>query len=102
MKAAATILVVAGFQNRVHAVEIEREIEREIQMMAGKFREYNWNDIVKLIFEDVGLLDEPSQRTRGELWHVGGFNPPEQNKDTCVRVQVYDKPFDERFKDHAG
>jgi hypothetical protein len=71
-------------------------------MMAGKFREYNWRDIQRLIFADAGLTTEEEQRTRGEFWHVGGFSPPEHDRDTCVRVQVHDKPFSERIKDHAG
>lgn len=70
-------------------------------MMSGKFREYNWRDIQRLIFADAGLTTEEEQRTHGEFWCVGGFSPPEHDRDTCVRVQVYDNPFNERIKDHA-
>jgi len=71
-------------------------------MMAGKFREYNWRDIQRLIFEDAGLKTEVEMRTRGEMWHVGGFVSPAHERDTCIRVQVFDKPFAERIEDHAG
>lgn len=70
--------------------------------MAGKFKEYNWRDIQRLIFADAGLITEEEQRTRGTSWCVGGFVPPEFDKDTCIRVQVYDKPYSERIEDHAG
>ena len=71
-------------------------------MMAGKFKEYNWRDIQRLIFADVGLNAEAERRCRGEMWHVGGFVAPEHECDTCIRVQVFDKPFSERIEDHAG
>jgi len=71
-------------------------------MMAGQFKEYNWRDIQRLIYADVGLKTDEEQRTRGELWHIDGFAPPEHERDTCVRVQTYDKPYSERIEDHAG
>jgi 7-keto-8-aminopelargonate synthetase-like enzyme len=70
--------------------------------MSGNFREYNWSDILKLILKDAGLEDEASQRTRGQVWYVGSFAPPTHEKDTCIRVQVYDKPYSERIQEHAG
>jgi hypothetical protein len=70
--------------------------------MSGNFREYNWSDILKLIMKDAGLEDEVDQRTRGQVWHVGSFSPPTHEKDTCIRVQVYDKPYSERIQEHAG
>lgn len=71
-------------------------------MMAGRFREYNWRDIQRLIYADAGLMTDEEQRTRGELWYVGGFSQPEHERDTCVRVQVHDKTFSERIEEHAG
>ncbi len=71
-------------------------------MMSGKFREYNWNDIKRLILADAGLLTEEDQRTKGEIWYTGNFNEPGHLTDTCIGVQVYDKPFGERIKEHAG
>jgi hypothetical protein len=71
-------------------------------MMAGRFREYNWHDIVQLIYADAGMKTEGEQRTKGELWCVGGFSPPEHERDTCVRVYSYDKEFQERIREHAG
>jgi hypothetical protein len=77
--------------------------ELELAMMAGSFREYNWDDILRLVMADSGLKTEQEQRTRGETWIVGGsLRPPEHPKDTCIRVQVYDKPFGERITEHAG
>ena len=71
-------------------------------MMSGKFREYNWRDITRLIFADAGLTTDEEQRTKGEMWCVAGFQPPTHKKDTCIRVQIYDKPFSERIEEHAG
>ena len=71
-------------------------------MMKGNFREYNWRDILRLIHADAGLSTEEQQRTLGEVWYVGKFAPPEHERDTCVRVNVYDKPFGERLQEHAG
>lgn len=71
-------------------------------MMAGKFKEYNWRDIMRLIYADCGLATEVDQRTRGEMWYVGNFQPPEHEKDTCVRVSIHDKTFSERINEHAG
>ena len=73
-----------------------------IEMMAGKFREYNWRDIQRLIFADAGLTTEVDQRTKGEMWFIGGFQSPEHDRDTCIRVSVYDEPFSKRIEDHAG
>ena len=70
-------------------------------MMAGKFKEYNWEDIKRLIYNDVGLKTEPEQRMRGEMWYIGGFSEPEHARNTCVRLQVYDKPYGERLKEHV-
>jgi hypothetical protein len=47
------------------------------------------------------LDSEVEQRTKGELWYTGSFNPPEHENDTIVRVQIYNKPFSERIEDHA-
>lgn len=71
-------------------------------MMSGQLREYNWRDIRRLIYADAGLETGKEQRTRGELWYVGGFAPPNNERDTCVRVHAYDKPFPERMEEHAG
>jgi hypothetical protein len=71
-------------------------------MMTGKFVEYNWKDVEQLIMRDAGLVSEEDQRQRAQVWFVGEFSPPAQPQDTCVRVFVYDKPFDERFEEHAG
>lgn len=71
-------------------------------MMSGALREYNWRDIERLIFADAGLTTDEQSRTRGEFWCVGGFNHPEFELNTCVRVHVYDKPFSERIIDHSG
>ncbi len=71
-------------------------------MMEGKLREYNWRDIERLIYKDVGLTNEEQRRTRGELWCVGGFSPPKHDLDTMVRVHVYDKTFSDRIREHAG
>lgn len=70
--------------------------------MKGKFREYNWRDIRRLIFADAGLDTEEKQRTLGEMWYTGGFHEPEHETNTCVRLNVYDKPFGERLEEHAG
>lgn len=70
-------------------------------MMAGKFREYNWADIQTLIYLDMGLDTPEKQRTHGQMWYVGSFSPPEHEKDTCIRVNVYDKSYSDRIKDHS-
>lgn len=70
--------------------------------MQGEFKEYNWRDIERLIYADAGLTEEADCRTKGELWFVGGFNPPVHERDTCVRVNVYNKTFSERIEDHAA
>lgn len=70
-------------------------------MMLGQFREYNWKDIQKLIYADAGLVTDEDRRTRGELWCVGGFRPPEHEHDTCIRLQTYDLPFSQRIKEHT-
>jgi hypothetical protein len=70
-------------------------------MMQGKFIEYNWDDIQRLILKDAGLETEEEQRTRGSLWVLGGLKTPEHSKDTCVRVQVYNKPYSERLREHV-
>ena len=71
-------------------------------MMAGKFKEYNWSDIIKLIHADAGLVSESDRLSRGQVWCVGGFAPPEKQLDTCIRVQAYDKPYSERIQEHAS
>jgi hypothetical protein len=71
-------------------------------MMAGKFREYNWRDIQRLIYADAGLTTEEEQRTRGQMWYCGGFAAPEHERDTCIKVNVYEKPFSVRIEEHAG
>ena len=71
-------------------------------MMAGKFREYTWRDILQLIQADAGLKTDQDQRSLGEVWYCRGFAPPEQDKETIVRVNIYDKPFGERLKEHSG
>ena len=70
--------------------------------MTGKFREYNWRDIMRLIYEDAGLVTKEEQRTRGEMWYVGNFTAPEHERDTCIRLSVHDKPFSVRIEEHAG
>ena len=71
-------------------------------MMGGTFREYNWRDILRLVMADAGLKTDQDQRTRGETWIVGGsLQPPAHEADTCIRVQVYDKPFGQRIIEHA-
>jgi hypothetical protein len=71
-------------------------------MMSGNFREYNWRDILRLVMQDAGLQTEDEQRKRGQTWIIGaGFQPPTHDTDTCIRVQVYDKPFSERVKEHV-
>lgn len=62
-------------------------------MMTGKVKHYNWRDIMRLIYADAGLTTDVEQRTRGEVWFTGGFNTPEHERDTCVQVTVFDKPF---------
>jgi hypothetical protein len=71
-------------------------------MMSGKFREYNWLDIMRLLMEDAGLKTDAEQRTRGDVRIMGNIQPPSHEKDTCIRVHVYDKPFGERITEHAG
>jgi len=71
-------------------------------MMAGRFKEYNWEDIQQLIYKDIGLDTDQDRRGFGQMWYVGGFQPPEHEKDTCVRVNRYDKTYSERLEDHAG
>ena len=71
-------------------------------MMSGSFREYNWRDILSLVMKDAGLATEEEQRTRGETWIVGGsLKPPVHEADTCMRVQVYEKPYGERLREHV-
>lgn len=70
--------------------------------MAGNFREYNWRDIMRLVYADAGLKTEEEQRTRGEIAYARILTPPQNEIDTCLRVAVYDKPFSERIKEHAG
>ena len=70
-------------------------------MMEGKFREYNWNDILTLILNDAGLKGEEDQRQRGETWYVGSFDPPEHAADTCIRIKIYDKPYGVRIQEHT-
>ena len=70
-------------------------------MMSGKFKHYNWNDIRKLIFKDAGLEEEIDQRTKGEMWCVNSFTPPEYDKDTIIKVEVFDKPSNERLEEHV-
>ena len=71
-------------------------------MMTGKFVEYNWSDILRLILADAGLMTEEDQRQHAETWYVGRFEKPEHIQDTCIRIKVYDKPFSERVQQHAG
>jgi hypothetical protein len=70
-------------------------------MMTGKFKEYNWRDILRLVMADAGLKSEEDQRTLGETWIIGKFTPPEHEGDTCIRVNVYEEPFETRIKKHA-
>jgi len=71
-------------------------------MMTGRTFEYNWDDIVKLIYNHAGLESETEQRTRGDMWCQGSFAPPKIPKDICIRVTVYDKPASERFDNTGG
>ncbi len=70
-------------------------------MMAGRFKEYTWKDILQLIFKDSGLETESSQRTMGEMRFRTNFTPPEYDNDTVIVVQVYDEDFSTRIKKHA-
>ena len=70
-------------------------------MMAGTFKEYNWDDIIKLIYADAGLKTDAERRSLGSLYLMGGLTPP-HHKDTCVQVYVYSKPLNERVKEHIG
>ena len=70
--------------------------------MSGTFREYNWRDIMRLIYADVGLATTEAQRSHGEMWDVGIFTSPQHERDTCIRVSVHDKPYSVRLNEHAG
>ena len=69
--------------------------------MSGKFTQYSWADIEKLIYQDMGLRAESEQRTKGEIWFVGNFSPPESPDDFILRVQVFDKTYSDRLKEHT-
>jgi hypothetical protein len=71
-------------------------------MMSGKMREYNWRDIKRLIFADAGVKSDEDARMLGDMWYVGGFREPDHERDTCIRLIVYDKPYGERLEEHAG
>ena len=71
-------------------------------MMSGRFLEYNWRDIERLIFADAGLTTEEDRRGLGDIWISSGLDIPEDQCDTCIRVKVYDKPSIERLEDHVG
>jgi hypothetical protein len=72
-----------------------------MNMMAGRFKEYNWNDIMELIYKDCGLDTPDAIGKYGQPWFVNGFNPPQSFINTIIRMQVYDKAHHERVKDHA-
>lgn len=78
------------------------EPEGENEMMNGKFVELNWRDVIRILKEYAGAKTEPDQRAKAEVWLVGDLTPPKHDTDTCIRIQVYDKPFSERIKEHAG
>lgn len=69
-------------------------------MMDGRMREYTWQDIVNLIYEDMGLSTDEQRRQRGDLRYAGNFEAPKQEKETCIRVTVYDLNWDERGPRH--
>jgi hypothetical protein len=72
-------------------------------MMSGSFREYNWKDILRLVMKDAGLDSEADQRSRGQAWVTGaGLTPPKCDTDTCIRINVYDKSFEQRSREHLG
>jgi len=71
-------------------------------MMEGRVKEYNWRDIMQLIWADCGLPTDNIQRQRGELHYLNEFYQPDHDKDKCIRVTVYDKPFSERTEEHAS
>jgi len=70
-------------------------------MMAGKFRQYNWRDIQRLLFVNAGLTTDEEQRTRGEILLQRDFTEPKCHLDTCLHVRVYDEPYMERMKKHT-
>lgn len=70
-------------------------------MMDGRMREYTWQDIMNLIYEDMGLSTDEQRRQRGGLRYVGNFEPPSHEKETCIRVTVYDLNWDERIRSHV-
>ena len=70
-------------------------------MMTGRFVEYNWQDIQRLVYGNTGLHSNDEQKDRGEMFYCGKFNEPEHTLDTCIRVNVYDKNFNERIEEHA-
>lgn len=51
--------------------------------------------------QDAGLKTGEDQRVRGETWIMGNLTPPKYDSDTCIRVQVYDKSFSDRIKEHV-
>lgn len=70
-------------------------------MMTGKIRHYNWNDILRLIWADAGLHSDEEARALGELWYVGKFVEPSNIRDTVIKVEVFDKPYAERLRQHV-
>lgn len=68
--------------------------------MKGSFYELCWNDIMRLVYEHVGVPGEEEQREFSETWWVNNFQPPDHPADKIMRVQVYNKKVEERLKDN--
>ncbi len=66
-------------------------------MMQGKMREYSWQDVLKLLYADIGLKTEEEIRQRGEVHYVGKFQEPDHLKDTSIRITSYDEVWDKRI-----
>lgn len=72
--------------------------------MKGEFREYNWNDIMRLILEDAGVENKDQQEQLCDMRFrcVAGFNVPSEYRETIVELRVYDKPKMARLEEHLG
>jgi len=62
-------------------------------MTEGQFAEYSWENIVDLIYNDLGIdvpsktKDSPSTNIR--FYYLNDFNPPVDTKSRCIRVLKY-------------
>lgn len=68
--------------------------------MEGRFKEYNWRDIQRLLYQDCGLEGD-AVLEKGDLWYVGGFDPPNCDRDTIIRIKIYDKDHRTRLREHT-